>query len=191
MTLISAASFYMAQVHPEIIIVHPHGTAKHAEQDRTCKSCMKGKAGISAYIYELELILAGNLDEEIPPPPPRLAIIILYTKKSEYVHHLCYSLDHSKFTLISLFSKIHSLKSEHIHSFLVREYHPGPFDNLSGPAMPPPPPGGGGVSSAPCLAVVLLGRLKLILIMFLRVLLCHNVPRLPPPPPPAKYGLHP
>ena len=30
---------------------------------------------------------------------------------------------HSKFTLISLFSKIHSLKSEHIHSFLFREYH--------------------------------------------------------------------
>ena len=29
---------------------------------------------------------------------------------------------HSKFTLISLFSKIHSLKSEHIHSFLFREY---------------------------------------------------------------------
>ena len=28
----------------------------------------------------------------------------------------------SKFTLISLFSKIHSLKSEHIHSFLFREY---------------------------------------------------------------------
>ena len=28
---------------------------------------------------------------------------------------------HSKFTLISLFSKIHSLKSEHIHSFLFRE----------------------------------------------------------------------
>ena len=27
---------------------------------------------------------------------------------------------HSKFTLISLFSKIHSLKSEHIHSFLSR-----------------------------------------------------------------------
>ena len=27
---------------------------------------------------------------------------------------------HSKFTLISLFSKIHSLKSEHIHSFLFR-----------------------------------------------------------------------
>ena len=27
-----------------------------------------------------------------------------------------------KFTLISLFSKIHSLKSEHIHSFLFREY---------------------------------------------------------------------
>ena len=27
----------------------------------------------------------------------------------------------SKFTLISLFSKIHSLKSEHIHSFLLRE----------------------------------------------------------------------
>ena len=27
----------------------------------------------------------------------------------------------SKFTLISLFSKIHSLKSEHIHSFLFRE----------------------------------------------------------------------
>ena len=25
---------------------------------------------------------------------------------------------HSKFTLISLFSKIHSLKSEHIHSFV-------------------------------------------------------------------------
>ena len=31
---------------------------------------------------------------------------------------------HSKFTLISLFSKIHSLKSEHIHSFLFREYTP-------------------------------------------------------------------
>ena len=30
---------------------------------------------------------------------------------------------HSKFTLISLFSKIHSLKSEHIHSFLFREYN--------------------------------------------------------------------
>ena len=29
---------------------------------------------------------------------------------------------HSKFTLILLFSKIHSLKSEHIHSFLFREY---------------------------------------------------------------------
>ena len=29
---------------------------------------------------------------------------------------------HSKFTLISLFTKIHSLKSEHIHSFLFREY---------------------------------------------------------------------
>ena len=29
---------------------------------------------------------------------------------------------HSKFTLFSLFSKIHSLKSEHIHSFLYREY---------------------------------------------------------------------
>ena len=29
---------------------------------------------------------------------------------------------HSKFTLISLFSKIHSLKSEHIHSFLFRDY---------------------------------------------------------------------
>ena len=29
---------------------------------------------------------------------------------------------HSKFTLISLCSKIHSLKSEHIHSFLFREY---------------------------------------------------------------------
>ena len=29
---------------------------------------------------------------------------------------------HSKFTLISLFSKMHSLKSEHIHSFLFREY---------------------------------------------------------------------
>ena len=29
---------------------------------------------------------------------------------------------HSKFTLISIFSKIHSLKSEHIHSFFVREY---------------------------------------------------------------------
>ena len=29
---------------------------------------------------------------------------------------------HSKFSLISLFSKIHSLKSEHIHSFLFREY---------------------------------------------------------------------
>ena len=29
---------------------------------------------------------------------------------------------HSKFTLISLFSKIHSLKSEHIYSFLFREY---------------------------------------------------------------------
>ena len=29
---------------------------------------------------------------------------------------------HTKFTLISLFSKIHSLKSEHIHSFLFREY---------------------------------------------------------------------
>ena len=29
---------------------------------------------------------------------------------------------HSKFTLISLFSKIHSLKSEHIHSFLFREW---------------------------------------------------------------------
>ena len=29
---------------------------------------------------------------------------------------------HSKFTLIALFSKIHSLKSEHIHSFLFREY---------------------------------------------------------------------
>ena len=29
---------------------------------------------------------------------------------------------HSKVTLISLFSKIHSLKSEHIHSFLFREY---------------------------------------------------------------------
>ena len=29
---------------------------------------------------------------------------------------------HSKFTLISLFSKINSLKSEHIHSFLFREY---------------------------------------------------------------------
>ena len=28
---------------------------------------------------------------------------------------------HSKFTLISLFSKIHSLKSEHIHSFLFRD----------------------------------------------------------------------
>ena len=28
---------------------------------------------------------------------------------------------HSKFTLISLFSQIHSLKSEHIHSFLFRE----------------------------------------------------------------------
>ena len=28
---------------------------------------------------------------------------------------------HSKFTLISLFSKIHSLKSEHVHSFLFRE----------------------------------------------------------------------
>ena len=28
---------------------------------------------------------------------------------------------HSNFTLISLFSKIHSLKSEHIHSFLFRE----------------------------------------------------------------------
>ena len=28
---------------------------------------------------------------------------------------------HSKFTLISLFSKIHSLKSEHIHSFVFRE----------------------------------------------------------------------
>ena len=28
---------------------------------------------------------------------------------------------HSKFTLISLFSKIYSLKSEHIHSFLFRE----------------------------------------------------------------------
>ena len=33
---------------------------------------------------------------------------------------------HSKFTLISLFSKIHSLKSEHIHSFLFREYPPPP-----------------------------------------------------------------
>ena len=31
---------------------------------------------------------------------------------------------HSKFTLISLFSKIHSLKSEHIHSFSFREYVP-------------------------------------------------------------------
>ena len=30
---------------------------------------------------------------------------------------------HSKFTLISLFSKIHSLKSEHIHSFLFRQYY--------------------------------------------------------------------
>ena len=30
--------------------------------------------------------------------------------------------NHSNFTLISLFSKIHSLKSEHIHSFLFREY---------------------------------------------------------------------
>ena len=29
---------------------------------------------------------------------------------------------HSKFTLISLSSEIHSLKSEHIHSFLFREY---------------------------------------------------------------------
>ena len=29
---------------------------------------------------------------------------------------------HFKFTLISLFSKIHSLKSEHIHSFSFREY---------------------------------------------------------------------
>ena len=29
---------------------------------------------------------------------------------------------HSKFTLISLFSKIHSLKSEHIHSILFKEY---------------------------------------------------------------------
>ena len=29
---------------------------------------------------------------------------------------------HSKFTPISLFSKIHSLKSEHIYSFLFREY---------------------------------------------------------------------
>ena len=29
---------------------------------------------------------------------------------------------HFKFTLISLFSKIHSIKSEHIHSFLFREY---------------------------------------------------------------------
>ena len=29
---------------------------------------------------------------------------------------------HSKFTIISLFSNIHSLKSEHIHSFLFREY---------------------------------------------------------------------
>ena len=29
---------------------------------------------------------------------------------------------YSKFNLISLFSKIHSLKSEHIHSFLFREY---------------------------------------------------------------------
>ena len=29
---------------------------------------------------------------------------------------------HSKFTLTSLFSKIHYLKSERIHSFLFREY---------------------------------------------------------------------
>ena len=41
---------------------------------------------------------------------------------------------HSKFTLISLFSKIHSLKSEHIHSFLFREYVPQerpPFSALN------------------------------------------------------------
>ena len=36
--------------------------------------------------------------------------------------HKCSLQIHSKFTLISLFSKIHSLKSEHIHSFLFREY---------------------------------------------------------------------
>ena len=30
---------------------------------------------------------------------------------------------HSKFTHISFFSKIHSLKSEHIHSFLFRDYY--------------------------------------------------------------------
>ena len=39
-----------------------------------------------------------------------------HSKMSEYTNV------HSKFTLISLFSKIHSLKSEHIHSFLFREY---------------------------------------------------------------------
>ena len=41
---------------------------------------------------------------------------------------------HSKFTLISLFSNMHSLKSEHIHSFLFREY-----DTLNGDRVPPSP----------------------------------------------------
>ena len=36
----------------------------------------------------------------------------------------------SKFTLISLFSKIHSLKSEHIHSFLFREYMRASLENF-------------------------------------------------------------
>ena len=34
---------------------------------------------------------------------------------------------HSKFTLISLFSNIHSLKSEHIHSFLFRDVKVWPW----------------------------------------------------------------
>ena len=60
---------------------------------------------------------------------------------------------HPKFTLISLFSKIHSLKSEHIHSFLFREYISLLLSRGSGVARifpvggtncwaykPPPPP---------------------------------------------------
>ena len=40
---------------------------------------------------------------------------------------------HSKFTLISHFSKIHSLKSEHINSFLFREYR---REKYKGPHFP-------------------------------------------------------
>ena len=62
---------------------------------------------------------------------------------------------HSKFTLISLFSKIHSLKSEHIHSFLFREYliiaysvllfsrsykNTLSYDSLLPPSLPAPTP---------------------------------------------------